>query len=148
MQPVPKSMRLVQAASALLLALNVGLTALLFDRLPETIATKWSATGMANSAGHRDLAWLGPMCLAFIIALGLVSRRHIKSHERWLVDAVFALATLYMFSLNMLALLANVDNEDWQQGSVGGRWMLLALIMPALVFAAGLSAYRARSSRR
>lgn len=141
-------MPLVQAASAFLLAVNVGLLALLFDRLPETIATKWSATGIANSAGHRDVAWLGPMCLAFIIALGLVSRRHVRSHEQGLVGAVVVLATLYLFSLNMLALLANVDNEEWQQGSVEGRWMLLALTLPALIFAAGLYAYRARSSRR
>jgi hypothetical protein len=131
-QATANPIRLLQVAGVLLLALDVAMTALLYDRLPETIAVHWSATGIANNAGHRELAWLGPMVLAFIIGLGLVSRRHTKAREQVLVVGAVALACLYLFSIDMLALLANVNNEEWQQGSVAGRWMLLALTLPAL----------------
>ena len=77
-----------------------------------------------------------------------MSRRHIKPRERRLVTAVIALASLYLFSLNTLGLLSNVDNETWQQASVAGHWMLLALTFPAVVFVGGLYAYRARNARR
>lgn len=136
----------MQMVGVLLLAIAVAMTALLYERLPETIATKWSGTGRATSAGHRDLAWLGPMVLAFVVGLGVVTRRHLKAREQVLGAAVVLLACLYLFSLNVLSLLANVDNQDWKQGSVAQGWMLLALTLPALVFAAGYFAWRARGN--
>lgn len=121
-----------------LLTLDVGMHALLFSRLPETIAVHRSVTGVVDNPGHRDLVWLGPMVHAFVIALWLVSRKHIRPHERRLAAAVIPLASLYLLSLNTLGLLSNVGNGTWQEASVDGRWMLLALTAPAVVFAAGL----------
>lgn len=141
-------LRLVLAICLTLLALDVGLHLALVDRLPQTIAVHRSVTGVVDGAGHRDLVWLGPMVHAFVIGLWLVSRRHTKPHEQRLVTAVIALASLYLFSLDTLGLLSNVDNDSWQQASVAGGWMLLALTLPAVVFASGLYAYSARSRRR
>ena len=136
------------AVGGLLLVLDLALTALCYDRLPETIAVHWSASGVADNAGHRDLIWLGPMCLAFVVALGLVSPRHTNAHEQRAVAVVVTLGSLYLFSLNLLALLANIDDSAWQQGSVAQGWMLLALTAPALVFTTGLLVYRSPSSRQ
>lgn len=146
-RPTQQPMRLALFVCLVLLALDLGLHAALFHRLPETIAVHRSVTGVVDNAGHRDLVWLGPMCHAFVIGLWLVSRRHIKPHEQRLVAAVIPLASLYLFSLNTLGLLSNVDNETWQQASVAGRWMLLTLTLPGLVFVAGLYAYRSRRRR-
>lgn len=143
----PDPWRLVILLCLVLLGLDVGLHLVLFDRLPETIAVHRSVTGVVDGAGHRDLVWLGPMVHAFAISLGLVSRRHIKPRERRLGTAVIALASLYLFSLNTLGLLSNAGNETWQQATVAGYWMLLALTLPAAVFASGLYAYNARLSR-
>jgi nitrate reductase gamma subunit len=144
----PDPWRPVVVVCLLLLGLDVGLHLVLFDRLPQTIAVHRSVTGVVDNAGHRDLVWLGPMVHAFVIGLGLVSRRHIKPRERRLGTAVIALASLYLFSLNTLGLLSNVGNETWQRASVAGHWMLLALTLPAVVFVGGLYAFRARSCRR
>lgn len=138
----------MQLAGVLLLAVAIAMTALLYERLPDIIATKWSATGRATSAGHRDLAWLGPMALAFVVGLGAVTRRHLKTREQVPAAAVVLLACFYLFSLNVLSLLANVDNQDWEQASVSQGWMLLTLTLPALAFAAGYLGWRARSNRR
>lgn len=140
-------MRLVLAVCLVLLAIDVGLHAVLLHRLPQTIAVHRSVTGVVDRAGHRDVIWLGPMVHAFVIGLWLVSRRHTRPHERRLATAVIALASLYLLSLNVLGLLSNVDNEQWQQASVAGGWMLLALTMPALVYSAGLYAFIARGRR-
>lgn len=142
------AVRAVAVAGALLLALDLALTSLLYERLPRTIAIHWSASGTADNDGDRSLAWLLPMCLAFVIALGLVARRHTKPSEAPLVAAAIALSSLYLFSGSLLVLLANLDNQAWQQGSVAGRWMLLTLMFPALVFAAALYVYRAPSAPR
>lgn len=136
--------RLMQVLGVLLLVLALGMTALLYERLPETIATKWSGTGRATSTGHRDLAWLGPMVLAFVVGLGLVTRRHLAAREQAFGAAVVLLACSYLFSLHVLALLANVDDQDWRQGSVSPGWMLLALTLPASVFGVGCFVWRAR----
>lgn len=144
----PDPWRPVVVVCLLLLGLDVGLHLVLFDRLPQTIAVHRSVTGVVDNAGHRDLVWLGPMVHAFVVGLGLVSRRHIKPRERRLGTAVIALASLYLFSLNTLGLLSNVGNEMWQQASVAGHWMLLALTLPAVVFVGGLYAFRVRSWRR
>lgn len=53
-----------------------------------------------------------------------------------------------MFGASMLLLFASVDNGGWQQGSVAGRWMLLFLTAPALVFAAGLTPTEPEPGRR
>lgn len=143
----PDPWRLVIVGCFVLLGVDVGLHLVLFDRLPQTIAVHRSVTGVVDNAGHRDLVWLGPMVHGFVIGLGLVSRRHIKPRERRLGTAVIGLASLYLFSLNTLGLLSNVDNETWQQASVARHWMLLALTLPGVVFALGLYAYRVRSSR-
>ena len=74
--------------------------------------------------------------------------RHTKPSEAPLVAAAIAFGSLYLFSGSLLVLLANLDNQAWQQGSVAGRWMLLTLTFPALVFAAALYVYRARSAPR
>lgn len=142
----PHGIRLMQMLGVLLLAIAIGMTALLYERLPETIATKWSGTGRATSAGHRDLAWLGPMTLAFVVGLGVVTRRHLKPREQVLGASVVLLACFYLFSLNVLSLLANVDNQHWKQGSVSQGWMLLALTLPALAFGIGYFVWRARRS--
>lgn len=147
-QPAQEPFRLVLGVCLFLLALDVGLRALLFDRLPETIAIHRSATGTVDSAGHRDLVWFGPMAHAFIIGLWLVSRRHTKPYETRLLTAVIAVPSLYLFSLNTLGLLSNLDNERWQQASVDTRWMLLALTLPALTYAVGLYVYRATIRQR
>ena len=141
-------LRLVKVVGGLLLALDVALTAALYERLPETIAVHWSATGVADNDGDRSLAWFLPMTLGFIVALGLVARRHTKPREQGLLAGAVLLAALYLFSASMLLLLANVDNRAWQQGSVAGLWMLVVLTLPALAFAAGWLVYRARSGRR
>lgn len=140
--------KVVAFAGALLLALDLALTSLLYERLPRTIAIHWSASGTADNQGDRSLAWLMPMCLGFVVALGLIARRRTKPSEAPLVAAATALGSLYLFSGSLLLLLANLDNQGWQQGSVAGRSMLLTLTLPALVFAAALSVYRARSAAR
>jgi uncharacterized membrane protein len=62
-------LRLVQVGGGLLLASDLALTAALYDRLPRNIAVHWSATGVADNAGDRALAWFLPMALGFIVAL-------------------------------------------------------------------------------
>ena len=146
-RPAPEPVRPVLALCLTLLTLDVGLHVLLFSRLPETIAVHRSVTGVVDNAGHRDLVWLGPMVHAFVIGLWLVSRKHVKPRERRLAAGMIVLASLYLLSLNTLGLLSNVDNETWQQASVDGRWMLLALTAPAAVFAAGLYALRRRRAQ-
>lgn len=147
-QAPPFPSRVVLLAGGGLLALDALATAVLYNRLPREIAVHWSATGVADNAGDRSLAWFLPMTLGFVVALGLVARRHTKPREQGLLAGVVLLGALYMFGASMLLLLANVDNVDWQQGSVAGRWMLLFLTAPALVFVGGLYAYRAWSRRR
>jgi hypothetical protein len=146
--PAGIPLRVVQVIGGSLLALDLAITLAVYERLPQTIAVHWSATGVADNAGDRALAWLLPMTLGFSVALGLVARRHTKSDEQGLLAGVVLLAALYLFSGSMLLLLANVDNSSWQEGSVAGRWMLLTLTLPGLTFAAGLLFYRARSRRR
>lgn len=141
-------MRVLQVLGGALLALDLVLTAALYNRLPREIAVHWSATGVADNAGDRSMAWFLPMILGFMVALGLVTRRHVKPGEQGLLAGTVLLGALYMFGSSMLLLFANVDNAGWQQGSVAGRWMLLFLTAPALVFAAGLYAYRARARAR
>lgn len=76
-----------------------------------------------------------------------MSRKHIRPHERRLAAAVIPLASLYLLSLNTLGPLSNIGNDSWHEASVDGRWMLLALTAPGVVFAAGLYAYVARRRR-
>ena len=146
--PNQRVILLMQTTGLLLLVTAFVMTGLLYERLPQTIATKWSATGRATSAGHRDVAWLGPMILAFVVGLGRVSQRHVKASEQVMGAGVVLLACLYLFSLNVLSLLANLDNQDWRQGSVAQGWMLLALTLPAVAFAGALLTWRARAKSR
>jgi hypothetical protein len=92
-----------------LLGLVVGLHLVLFDRL-QAMAAHWSVTGV-DGAGHRDLVWLGPMVHAFVIGLGLVSRRHLKPREQRLGPAVIALASLCLLSLNTLGTATWATNR-------------------------------------
>ena len=139
-------LRPVLMAGALLLVLDLTFTAVVYGRLPETIAVHWTATGVADNGDSRVLAWFLPMSLAFVIGLALVARRRTTSREQVLLAAGAALACLYLFSASLLLLLANLGNRTWQEGSVGARWMLVVLTVPALVFLAGVLSHRRATS--
>lgn len=120
-----------------------------WDRLPDPVASHWNGAGTADGSMPRTLDWLLLSGTAVLLGLLPIALRQVKAVRAALQMAagIAAGGAVFTLCMRLLTLWANLDRTDWRQARPLPLVWLGGAVLVALAFG-GLGALLARGAAR